>query len=99
MLKAMYSEPLVIFVMLFVIAKLMALRLPFFSAAVLAVGGVYLVRAAFHGYEFGPLFTEANAIRLGAALVLFFLLDRSEGRTGRWLLLFLITFGVFAYLL
>lgn len=93
----MYSEPLVTFVMLFIIAKLMGLRLPFYSAAVFAVAGLYAVESAFNGYQFGPFFTETTGLRLAIALVLFFLLDRAEDKAGRWLLTFVATFAVFAF--
>jgi hypothetical protein len=90
---------LLVFATLFIPAKLMGLRLPFYSAALLAVAGLYVIESISNGYQFGPIATQDNGIRLLAAAILFFLLDKSEDKTGRWIIIFLITFAVFAFVL
>lgn len=95
----MYYEPLLIFLVLFICARLMALRLPFFSAAILAVAGVYLVESVFRDTEFAPFWTGETALRLVIAWILFFLIDRAEKKTGRWIILLVTTWAIFTYLL
>lgn len=85
------------FAVIFVSAKLMSLRLPFYSAALLAVASTYYIEGFLNDNNFGPIANQANAIRLGAALVLFYFLDRHEDHRVRWFLGLLLTFGVLTF--
>jgi hypothetical protein len=93
----MYYELALRFAALFISAKLMGLRLPFYSAALLAVAATYYIQGLMNSGDFGPIISEANGIRLGTAVVLFYFLDRNEGKRIRWLLTLLLTFAVLTF--
>lgn len=93
----MYYELALRFAAVFVSAKLMGLRLPFYSAALLAVGGLYLVEGWMQNGNFGPLVTQTNGVRLGVAVLLFYFLDRNEGKPVRWLLTLALAFAVLTF--
>jgi len=93
----MYYELGLRFAALFVSAKLMGLRLPFYSAALLAIVSLYLVEGWIHGGNYGPIVTQTNGVRLGIAVLLFYFLDRNEGKPIRWILTLLLTFSVMTF--
>lgn len=93
----MYYELALRFAALFISAKLMGLRLPFYSAALLAVAATYYVQGLMSSGDFGPVISQTNGIRLSAAVVLFYFLDRNEGKHIRWLLTLLLTFAVLTF--
>jgi hypothetical protein len=95
----MISEPIMIFVVIFITARLMALRLPFYSAAVLAIAGMYLVQGLFTSVSIDGFVNRDTAVRLAVAFVLYFLIDRSEKRWVRWTVLVIVAWAVFTYLL
>lgn len=72
-------------------AKLTALRLPFYSAAILTVAGLHYYEMHVQHLAERPLFEELNIIRVGAALILFYFLDRNESKPFRWFLTLLLT--------
>jgi hypothetical protein len=87
------------FAAVFVSAKLMSLRLPFYSAALLAVASAYCIEGLANRGNFAPVTTQVNVIRLGAALVLFYFLDKHEDKRIRWSLGLLLTFSVLTFVI
>jgi len=87
------------FAAVFVSAKLMGLRLPFYSAAFLAVAATYYVEGLMQSGNFGPVVTQTNIIRLGAAVILFYFVDRNEDKRIRWFLSLVLTFVVLTFVI
>jgi hypothetical protein len=95
----MYYELALRFAALFVSAKLMGLRLPFYSAALLAVASTYYVEGLMNDGHFEAVFSQINGIRLGATVLLFYFLDRNEDKRIRWFLSLLLTFAVLTFVI
>lgn len=95
----MYYELALRFAALFVSAKLMGLRLPFYSAALLAVASIYYIEGMMNDDNFGVLLSQINGIRLGAAVLLFYFMDRNEDKRLRWFLTLLLSFAVLTFVI
>lgn len=95
----MYYELALRFAALFISAKLMGLRLPFYSAALLAVAGIYYIEGLMNDGHFAAIASQVNGIRLGATVLLFYFLDRNEGKTVRWILTLILTFAVLTFVI